>query len=51
VEEYGVDEDFIVTGINAGKLEYREGGKKSADRRSGLTATQIPAPLASPRAR
>jgi len=24
-KEYGVDEDFIVTGINAGKLEYREG--------------------------
>jgi hypothetical protein len=97
-KEYGVDEDFIVTGIKAGKLEYREGavhgnpyirvlrrqleaymakelgdeylriwqekterreitrncraaqtpgragGKKSADRRSGLTATQISAP-------
>jgi hypothetical protein len=24
-KEYGVDEEFIVTGINAGKLEYREG--------------------------
>jgi len=24
-KEYGVDPDFIVTGINAGKLEYREG--------------------------
>lgn len=24
-KEYGVDEDFIVAGINAGKLEYREG--------------------------
>ena len=24
-KEYGVGEDFIVTGINAGKLEYREG--------------------------
>lgn len=24
-QEYGVDEDFIVTGINAGRLEYREG--------------------------
>lgn len=24
-KEYGVDEDFIVTGIKAGKLEYREG--------------------------
>jgi len=24
-KEYGVDSDFIVTGINAGKLEYREG--------------------------
>ena len=24
-KEYGVDQDFIVTGINAGKLEYREG--------------------------
>ena len=24
-KEYGVDEDFIVTAINAGKLEYREG--------------------------
>lgn len=24
-KEYGVDEDFIVDGINAGKLEYREG--------------------------
>ncbi len=23
--EYGVDSDFIVQGINAGKLEYREG--------------------------
>ena len=23
--EYGVDSDFIVKGINAGKLEYREG--------------------------
>jgi hypothetical protein len=25
LKEYGVDEDFIVAGINAGKLEYREG--------------------------
>lgn len=24
-KEYGVDRDFIVKGINAGKLEYREG--------------------------
>jgi hypothetical protein len=24
-KEYGVDSDFIVKGINAGKLEYREG--------------------------
>jgi len=24
-KEYGVDPDFIVKGINAGKLEYREG--------------------------
>lgn len=24
-KEYGVDSDFIVEGINAGKLEYREG--------------------------
>ena len=24
-KEYGVDTDFIVRGINAGKLEYREG--------------------------
>jgi len=24
-KEYGVDADFVVTGINAGKLEYREG--------------------------
>ncbi len=24
-KEYGVDSDFIVRGINAGKLEYREG--------------------------
>jgi coenzyme F420-reducing hydrogenase delta subunit len=24
-KEYGVDRDFIVTGIRAGKLEYREG--------------------------
>jgi hypothetical protein len=24
-KDYGVDEEFIVTGINAGKLEYREG--------------------------
>lgn len=24
-KEYGVDRDFIVTGIKAGKLEYREG--------------------------
>lgn len=24
-KEYGVDSDFIVTGIKAGKLEYREG--------------------------
>lgn len=24
-KEYGVDPDFIVAGINAGKLEYREG--------------------------
>ena len=24
-KEYGVDSDFIVTGINAEKLEYREG--------------------------
>jgi hypothetical protein len=24
-KEYGVDEEFIVAGINAGKLEYREG--------------------------
>ncbi|MGH2879291.1 MAG: hypothetical protein ACRDK4_06790 [Solirubrobacteraceae bacterium] len=24
-KEYGVDLDFIVKGINAGKLEYREG--------------------------
>jgi hypothetical protein len=24
-KEYGVGEDFIVAGINAGKLEYREG--------------------------
>lgn len=24
-KEYGVDSDFIVNGINAGKLEYREG--------------------------
>jgi hypothetical protein len=25
LKEYGVDSDFIVKGINAGKLEYREG--------------------------
>jgi len=24
-KEYGVDPDFVVRGINAGKLEYREG--------------------------
>jgi hypothetical protein len=24
-EEYGVDQEFIVTGIRVGKLEYREG--------------------------
>jgi hypothetical protein len=24
-KEYGVDSDFVVKGINAGKLEYREG--------------------------
>jgi hypothetical protein len=24
-KEYGVDSDFIVAGINAGRLEYREG--------------------------
>ncbi|MGO9901525.1 MAG: hypothetical protein ACLP0J_18000 [Solirubrobacteraceae bacterium] len=24
-KEYGVDSDFIIRGINAGKLEYREG--------------------------
>ncbi len=24
-KEFGVDEDFIIKGINAGKLEYREG--------------------------
>jgi hypothetical protein len=24
-KEYGVDSDFVVNGINAGKLEYREG--------------------------
>lgn len=24
-KQYGVDSDFIVKGINAGKLEYREG--------------------------
>ncbi len=24
-KEFGVDQDFIVKGINAGKLEYREG--------------------------
>ncbi len=24
-KEYGVDEGFVVAGINAGKLEYREG--------------------------
>lgn len=24
-KEYGVDEDFIIRGINAGKLEYRHG--------------------------
>jgi hypothetical protein len=24
-KEYGVDTDFIIEGINAGKLEYREG--------------------------
>ena len=24
-QEYGVDSDFIVKGINVGKLEYREG--------------------------
>ncbi len=24
-KEYGVDSDFIISGINAGKLEYREG--------------------------
>ncbi|MGO9957511.1 MAG: hypothetical protein ACLP50_16330 [Solirubrobacteraceae bacterium] len=24
-KEYGVDADFIIKGINAGKLEYREG--------------------------
>ncbi len=24
-KEYGVESDFIVAGINAGKLEYREG--------------------------
>jgi coenzyme F420-reducing hydrogenase delta subunit len=24
-KEYGVDSDFIVNGINAGELEYREG--------------------------
>lgn len=24
-KEYGLDSDFIVKGINAGKLEYREG--------------------------
>jgi hypothetical protein len=24
-KEYGVDSDFVVRGINAGKLEYREG--------------------------
>ncbi|MFZ3048136.1 MAG: hypothetical protein WA151_19640 [Desulfatirhabdiaceae bacterium] len=24
-KEYGVDRDFIIKGINAGKLEYREG--------------------------
>lgn len=24
-KEYGVDADFVVKGINAGKLEYREG--------------------------
>ena len=24
-KEYGVDPDFVVKGINAGKLEYREG--------------------------
>lgn len=26
-KEYGVDRDFIVTGIRAGKLEYRQGVK------------------------
>ena len=25
-KEYGVDHDFIVSGIKSGKLEYREGG-------------------------
>jgi coenzyme F420-reducing hydrogenase delta subunit len=24
-KEYGIDSDFVVKGINAGKLEYREG--------------------------
>jgi len=24
-KEYGIDSDFIISGINAGKLEYREG--------------------------
>jgi len=24
-KEYGVDQDFVIGGINAGKLEYREG--------------------------
>ena len=24
-KEYGVDSDFVIKGINAGKLEYREG--------------------------
>jgi hypothetical protein len=24
-KEYGVDSDFIIRGINAGKLQYREG--------------------------
>lgn len=24
-KEYGVDQDFIIKGINAGKLEYRHG--------------------------
>jgi len=24
-KEYGIDRDFIVSGINAGKLEFREG--------------------------